>query len=353
MAATFPTDKRYAGAYPCRGTFPAAANELILRGTTVCVNATGYAVEGVLNEGFNAAGIASATFDNRTTAPEGGAAGAIDVEVEYGVFGRKINGTTPVPGNTVFVYDNDTITLDSNSGARGVAGSVVEVRDSIAYVYFGPHVVGLLDLSAVYGADILQLQTDVDAAEVTIAAQGVSAVSAKNQIPLRATEGLDIATGAKLAVFADGASTTPGTQFTDSKTAAVRWNNHATPGAVALNIPYPAELNDAANVVFHALVSKVGATVGDATKLTVGAYEIVPGALHDADADFGGDTTAVVGDAASKTVTEVTLTLALAEVHAYPAALCLTIKPKAGTLGTDDLLMHSAWLEYTSKLMTS
>ena len=31
----------------------------------------------------------------------------------------------------------------------------------------------------------------------------------------------------------------------------------------------------------------------------------------------------------------------------------LTIKPKAGTLGTDDLCLHACWLEYTRKLMTS
>lgn len=353
MAAELQIGKNYAGPYPNHGTFPIAANTLIKQGWIVSIDASGRAVPATLNDGFNAAGIAASTFDNRTTAMSGGGAGAIDCEVEYGIFGRKINGTEPKPGATVFVYDNETITLDSNSNARGVAGAVVEVRDSIAYVYFGPHIVGLAALAAVDQADIDQLQIDVDAAEVTIAAQGVSLVTAKKQLPLRVTEGLDIATGAKLAVFSNGVSTTPGTQFTDSKTTAVRWNNDAAPGAIALTVPYPADLNDAADVVFHALVSKVGATLADATKLTVGAFEIVPGALHDADADFGGDTNAVVGDATSKTVTELTLTLALANVHAYPAALCLTIKPKAGTLGTDDLLLHSAWLEYKAKLLTS
>jgi hypothetical protein len=351
MAATAECDPRWAGNWPSNGTFPAAANELICEGWIVCVNADGEAVEGIAGETFNAAGKAKSTFDNRTSAPEGGAAGAIDVEVAYGVFGCKINGTEPIPGQTVFVYDNETITL--TPGTNGTAGSVVEVRDSIAYVYFGPQIIGLLAVAAVEAAKTAQLIIDVDAAEVRLDDLEANATTAQACLPIPLTSALNIATGAALAVFADGASTTPGTQFTDSKTAAVRWNNHATPGAIAVNVPYPSDLDDAANVVFHALVSKVGATVGDATKLTVGAYEIVPAALHDADDDFGGDTSAVVGDAVSKTVTEVTLTLALANVHAFPAGLCLTIKPKAGTLGTDDLVLHAAWLEYTRAVLAA
>lgn len=168
-------------------------------------------------------------------------------------------------------------------------------------------------------------------------------------IPIPLTSAILVATGAPMAVFSDGASSVPGVQLTDSKSACVRWNNHATPAAIAVNVPMPSDLDDASDVVFHALVSKVGATVGDATKLTVGAFEHTVGALHDADSDMGGDTGAVTGDAASKTVSELTLTLAAANIHAVPSSVALTIKPKAGTLGTDDLLLHSAWLEVTTK----
>lgn len=181
----------------------------------------------------------------------------------------------------------------------------------------------------------------------------VGLLSNQKCIPIPLGGAIDIATGALLAVFANGASTTPGTQFTDSKTSAIRWNNDAAPGAIAVNVPMPQDLDDAANVVFHALVSKTGATLADATKLTVGAYEHIPGALHDADADFGGDTGAVTGDATAKTVTELTLTFTAANIHAAPSSICLTIKPKAGTLGTDDFLLHSAWLEYTPVLLAS
>jgi hypothetical protein len=177
--------------------------------------------------------------------------------------------------------------------------------------------------------------------------------SIQKQINIPITAALDAATGALLAVFADGAVTTPGTQLTNSKACSVRWNNHATPGAIAITVAMPQELDDAAAVTFHALVSKIGATVGDATALTVGAFEQTVAALHDADVDFGGDTTAVVGNATSKTVTEVILSLALADIHATPSAITFTIKPKAATLGTDDFCLHAAWLEYKGKLLTS
>ena len=35
------------------------------------------------------------------------------------------------------------------------------------------------------------------------------------------------------------------------------------------------------------------------------------------------------------------------------SAMTFSIKPKAGTLGTDDAFLHAAWLEYTPKLLPS
>jgi len=61
----------------------------------------------------------------------------------------------------------------------------------------------------------------------------------------------------------------------------------------------------------------------------------------------------MTGDATAKTVQEVTLTLALANLTAYPAAVELTIKPKDGTLGVDDVIMLAAWIEYKKKLLTA
>jgi len=105
-------------------------------------------------------------------------------------------------------------------------------------------------------------------------------------------------------------------------------------------------------MTLHILAAKTGATVGDATKFTVAAYNNVVDAAYDADADFGGDTGAMVGDDTAKHVQHVTLTLALANLAAYPAAMELTIKPKDGTLGTDDVILLAAWIEYKKKLLT-
>lgn len=170
-------------------------------------------------------------------------------------------------------------------------------------------------------------------------------------IPLPLTAALDIATGALLAVFANATGTTPGTQLVNSKVAAVRWNNDAAPGAIAISVPVPPDLDPTMPATFYALVSKTGATVGDASKLTVGAFLQVPGALHDADTDFGGDTTAIAAPTATaKTLSSLSLTLAAADLAtAAGGGLTVTIKPKAGTLGTDDLILAQAWIAYTRR----
>lgn len=155
-------------------------------------------------------------------------------------------------------------------------------------------------------------------------------------------------TGAPLAVFADGASDVPGIQVTDSESETVRWNNHAAPKAISVNISFGDELDDADDVTFHAIVSKTGATLADATTLAIGAFFHPVGALHDADANAGGATGAVVGDLTAKTTTKLSRTIAAADVPAGPVGLFLSIGPTAGTLGTDDFLIHEMWVEYTA-----
>lgn len=158
--------------------------------------------------------------------------------------------------------------------------------------------------------------------------------------------------GAALAAFSNGDSTVPGYCVT-AKGLGIRWNNHATPGAVGTKVIVPPDADVTANMVLHILAAKTGATVGDATKFTVAAYNNDVGAAYDADSTFGGDTDAMVGDATAKNVQEVTLTLALANLTAYPAAMELTIKPKDGTLGTDDVIMLASWIEYKRKALTA
>lgn len=158
--------------------------------------------------------------------------------------------------------------------------------------------------------------------------------------------------GTALADFADGDSTTPGWN-TGDESFGIRWNNHANPDPIATSHPYPPDLDPAANVVIHVLAAKVGATIGDAVTWTIEAFENIAAAAYDADADFGGTSSAMTGDATSKTCQEETLTLALANVTGSPGALHLTLQPTDGTLGTDDVIVLGVWGEYTRKLMTS
>jgi hypothetical protein len=154
--------------------------------------------------------------------------------------------------------------------------------------------------------------------------------------------------GVALAAFSDGDSATPGYCVT-AEGLGIRWNDHGTPTPVGTKIVLPPDFDSAKDATLHILAAKTGNTLTDATKFTVQAFNNVVGALYDADADFGGDTDAMVGDATAKTVQHVTLTLATANLTAYPAAVELTIGPKDGTLDDDDVILLGHWIEYAKK----
>lgn len=176
-------------------------------------------------------------------------------------------------------------------------------------------------------------------------------LSNQRTIPLTAPHAcLDAVTGAPLLVFANSSNALPGS-YAVAKSTAARWNNHAAPTPIETTFAMPQDLDDTQNVVYHGLVAKTGATLGDATTLTVQAFEQVVGALYDADTDFGGASSAVVGDATAKTITEVTCTFTAANIHAAPSGVTLLIAPTAGTLGTDDFLLIAHWIEITPVLL--
>lgn len=161
-------------------------------------------------------------------------------------------------------------------------------------------------------------------------------------LPLGAFQEQD---GTALADFVAGP--TPGWSAGD-ESGGIRWGAHANPDPVSTQIVWPADVDLTADVVLHLLAAKVGATVGDAVIWVVEAFNTVDGALYDADTDYGGESSAMTGDAATKTVQEETLTLASANLPAaVPSATTLTVQPKDGTLGTDDVILLGAWLEYT------
>ena len=345
-ATTIERNTTFAGEFPHKGTLPIAANVLILKGTIVAVNATGYAVVGVDdNNAFPAVGKASSTVDNRTTAPSGGGAGAELIEVEYGVHGWAFDGTTPVAGQVVYVLDNQTVTLDSDSGTRGIAGYVSEVVGTTCYVLMGPTVAGQIVIAATEASQLDTAQTDITNLET-------DATTAYAQVEIPIASFLD-ADGDPLAKFVSDDNTTFGFNLADSEALNLRWNNHATPGTALTQVSLPYDLDDTAAAYLEFLCSKSGATVGDATTLTLTAYITAAGDLHDADANCGGVTNALTGDAAAKTTAVLSRTIAAADIPANARSMTFTVTPTAGTLGTDDLMIHSVRLRYKREQMTS
>jgi hypothetical protein len=166
------------------------------------------------------------------------------------------------------------------------------------------------------------------------------------QIPLTAFVDAD---GDPIAKFADASQPTYGFTLVNSEAMAIRWNNDATPGTMLTSVALPPDLDADENMTVNFLCSKTGATDADDTTFTVAAYIIASGDLHDADANCGGTTSALDGDATAKTTATISLTITAANIPASAKLLNLAIAPTAGTLGTDDLLLHAVWLSYTSK----
>lgn len=325
-AATTERDTRFTGLAPSVGDYPMAANELILRNTIVCSNASGELVAGVDGEGFHALGRAAATFDNRTSAPSGGDAGAINGHVEFGVFGWVLSGTEPVAGDRLYVVDNQTVSLDSDSGARGIAGYAVYTEGTTCFVHMGPTVVA-------QAIELAELVTDATSAQAFI------------PVPITAwTDG-----GAPLAAFADG--TVNGLQLADSEALGFRFNPVGEDTTVlSTSVAMPPDLDDAHDVVLHVMAFRVGSA--DTTAVLVGgAFFHTVGAAHTADADAITVDSAALA-AATTVVTEYTLTIAAADVPAAPAALTLTLAPSAA-LDADDLVIVGTWIEYTRALRAS
>ncbi len=189
---------------------------------------------------------------------------------------------------------------------------------------------------------------------VALAELYTNAASTQGMIPLP-PQSFYLLTGAPLAVFADGTTTVPGSSFDGSKSFGVRWNNDAAPAAITASFQIPPDMDITANATFHGRIAKTGATnnAGNTTTLAVGLFSQADATLYDADTDFGGTSSALLPAATAKTIQNVTLTLALADLAAYPASATITIKPTAGTLNTDDLVFVGACVVYKKKLLTS
>lgn len=274
----------------------------------------------------------------RTIDNSSGDAGDKFVEAERGVFGPYANSAAAdeITASDIFavcyVVDDQTVALTDGSSTRARAGVIWDVDDDGGvYVLLGAPPV--LELTAIEAA-ISELQTTLTSAQAQV------------NIPL--TSFLD-ADGDPLAKFAD---TVPGLSLVESEAIGIRFANEATPPAIIAQVALPQDLDDTAAVVVHIMASKVGATAGDVPTITVGAFFQTVGATYIADSNCGG-ATAAMANPATKTVQELTVSIAAGDVPPAPCVLTMTFTVEAGKLGTDDLIIHSVWLEYTRKQLTS
>ena len=340
--------------------FPVINADIIYAGALVSVNAAGYALPGSDTAGQIFQGVAMDHQDNSS-----GAAGEKTVTLlRRGLFKMTLGTAISQAnvGDNVFLVDDQTVDVTAQVTNKIFVGIIASYIDSIhAWVDIEPAILQadvathIADGSAAHSASAVSI---ADAGNFTAATQVEAALQELYQDGLSAKGIINIPmpvitdAGVALAAFSDGDSTVPGYCVT-AKGLGIRWNNHGTPGAVGTKVLVPPDADITANMTLNVLAAKVGATVGDATKFTVAAYNNVVDAAYDADSTFGGDTSAMTGDDTTKHVQKVTLTLALANLAAYPAAVELTLKPKDGTLGTDDVILLAAWIEYKKKLLTA
>ena len=250
-------------------------------------------------------------------------------------------------GTVLYAGDHGMVTDTSSGSAVGVSMVVGADNQHIEVVAWSLKSTTAATVSVADSGGLITAVT-VEAA-LAEAFQHIQSAQAFLNLPLGAFTEQD---GTALADFADAASPTPGWNAGD-ESFGIRWNNHANPDPIATSVPIPPDLDASANVIVHILAAKVGATVGDAVTWLIEAFNNADAALYDADADFGGTSSAMTGNAATKTCQEETLTLASANVAGSPCVLNLTVQPTDGTLGTDDVIILGAWLEYTRKTLTS
>jgi hypothetical protein len=235
-------------------------------------------------------------------------------------------------GAALFCEDNHTVAATSDSGSLQMAGTFMGMDGTKVRVKISPE----HPAAATVAAEIDELQA--------------SAASADATMPIEFTAGI-LAAGTPMAAFADNASSNPGVTIVDSKAMGIRWNNNATQTAVFTRFVMPADIDTDEDAYLEFLVSKTGATAGDAVTMTVTLFNQVATALHDADDDYGGATNALVGNATAKTVSKLSRTLAKANLAAAGSSVTMSFKPTNGTLGVDDCILHGIQLKYTRKLL--
>lgn len=293
---------------------PIFAAAKVYEGAMVCLlTASGYAVRAGTSGTGRVMGIAQSEASIPT------ASGDECVHLLTGQFCRPLHATH-VPtildvGRAVYASDDQTISNDPTDGP--IAGILVGFEDGSgdAIFYIAPPDAGAVGLAA-------------------------------KEVPVYPSM---LAAGTPMAAFADNAASAPGVTLVDSEGMGIRWNNAASQVAVWTRFTMPIDIDTSKPAILELFASKTGATDADDTTFTITAFNNAKDALHDADANYGGATSAMVGTATAKTVQRLTLTLAAADLGQPGEPVSLSFKPTDGTLGTDDVSLYGVNLRYTRK----
>lgn len=145
----FPSN--YAGRHNNKSHLPCKATTKYPKGTLVARDNNGRAARPAA--GLKIHGISEGDFDNTASGPNGDKGNdAFNVEMSVGVGEFDYDGTAPKADQVVYAVDNHTVSLDSDSGTRGVAGVCTETGSGgKVMVYVDPVLNGALasGLSAV------------------------------------------------------------------------------------------------------------------------------------------------------------------------------------------------------------
>ncbi len=296
----------------------------------------------------------------------GGSAADLRVEVvtdQIFVFANSSGdpcAETTAFGAIVYMEDDHTISK-TNGGSQFAAGYFAGMEpDGTVRVMISTYRISPADLTTLAtsaGAGLIGIldagtftaQTTVEAALAELY-QVAKTVNASVAIPLASFLDAD---GDPLAKFIDASSPTFGFNLANSEGLNLRWNNDATPGTALCQFSMPLDIDDTAAAELEFLCSKSGATSGDATTLTVGAYLVAAGDLHDADTALALVTNAITGAATAKTTALLTATIGASDIQAAPRSMTFSVTPTAGLLGTDDFMIHAVYFRYKRKLLTS
>ncbi len=112
--------------------YPVAATTKIASVIAVFLASTGYAVPFTSADGTSKF-VGVSTFEQDNTA---GAAGALTVEVDHQetAFVNAGDVTVASVGATVYFTDGYTVSIDSDTSARPIAGTVTQIEDDLVWV---------------------------------------------------------------------------------------------------------------------------------------------------------------------------------------------------------------------------